>query len=85
MKKLFSFLCLSIAFGSSAFAQNNVITSYSIHYTKLYDYGSLFLPDRIKNGYHVEELRDGVYWVSGGWYDCMFVRTGNGVISYNFV
>ncbi len=43
-------------------------------------YGSLFLPDRIKNGYHVKELQDGVYWVSGGWYDCMFVRTGNGVI-----
>lgn len=43
-------------------------------------YGALFLPDRLKNGYHVEELRDGVYWVTGGWYDCMFVRTGNGVI-----
>nr|WP_319486321.1 MBL fold metallo-hydrolase [uncultured Cohaesibacter sp.] len=44
-------------------------------------YGSLFLPDRIKNGYHIKELNDGVYWVSGGWYDCMFVCTGNGVIA----
>lgn len=43
-------------------------------------YGSLFLPDRIAKGYHVEELKDGVYWVTAGWYDCMFVCTGNGVI-----
>jgi glyoxylase-like metal-dependent hydrolase (beta-lactamase superfamily II) len=44
-------------------------------------YGALFLPDRLKNGYHIEELSDGVYWVTSGWYDCMFVRTGNGVIA----
>ena len=44
-------------------------------------YGCLFHPDRIKKGYYVEEITDGVYWVSSGWYDCMFVRTGNGVIA----
>jgi glyoxylase-like metal-dependent hydrolase (beta-lactamase superfamily II) len=44
-------------------------------------YGSLFLPDRLKKGYHVEEISDGVYWVSSGWYDCMFIRTGSGVIA----
>ena len=43
-------------------------------------YGCLFLPDRIEKGYHVEEIRDGVYWVSVGWYDCMFVVTGAGVV-----
>ncbi|MFJ4920306.1 MBL fold metallo-hydrolase [Streptomyces sp. NPDC088725] len=43
-------------------------------------HGSLFLPDRLAKGYHVEEIRDGVYWVSVGWYDCMFVTTGSGVI-----
>lgn len=43
--------------------------------------GCLFLPDRIKKGYHVEEIKDGVYWVSSGWYDTMFVRTGNGIIA----
>jgi glyoxylase-like metal-dependent hydrolase (beta-lactamase superfamily II) len=43
-------------------------------------YGCLFLPDRLEKGYHVEEIRDGVYWVSVGWYDCMFVVTGNGVV-----
>lgn len=44
-------------------------------------YGCLFYPDRIKKGYHVEELNDGVYWVSNGWYDTMFIRTGNGIIA----
>jgi glyoxylase-like metal-dependent hydrolase (beta-lactamase superfamily II) len=44
-------------------------------------HGCLFYPDRMKKGYHVEEISDGVYWVSSGWYDCMFVRTGNGVIA----
>lgn len=44
-------------------------------------YGCLFYPDRIKKGYHVEEISDGVYWVSSGWYDTMFVRTGNGLIA----
>ena len=43
-------------------------------------YGCLFLPDRIAKGYHAEEIRDGVYWVSVGWYDCMFVVTGRGVV-----
>jgi len=44
-------------------------------------YGALFLPDTVKKGYHVEELKDGVYWLTSGWYDCMFVCTGNGVIA----
>jgi len=44
-------------------------------------YGCLFHPDRIKKGYYVQEITDGVYWVSSGWYDCMFVRTGNGIIA----
>lgn len=44
-------------------------------------YGCLFHPDRIKNGYYVEEISDGVYWVSSGWYDTLFVRTGNGIIA----
>ena len=43
-------------------------------------YGSLFRPDRLERGYHVEEIRDGVYWVTVGWYDCMFVVTGGGVV-----
>jgi len=42
--------------------------------------GSLFLPDRLKRGYHVEEIRDGVYYVTSGAYDAMFVRTGGGVV-----
>jgi glyoxylase-like metal-dependent hydrolase (beta-lactamase superfamily II) len=44
-------------------------------------YGCLFHPHRIKDGYYVEEISDGVYWVSSGWYDSMFVRTGNGIIA----
>jgi glyoxylase-like metal-dependent hydrolase (beta-lactamase superfamily II) len=44
-------------------------------------YGALFLPDTVEKGYHVEELKDGVYWLTSGWYDCMFVCTGNGVIA----
>ncbi len=44
-------------------------------------YGALFLPDTIEKGYHVEELKDGVYWLTTGWYDCMFVCTGNGVVA----
>ena len=43
-------------------------------------HGALFLPDRLQKGYHVAEIRDGVYWVTVGWYDCLFVRTGNGVV-----
>jgi len=44
-------------------------------------YGCLFHPDRLKKGYYVEEISDGVYWVSSGWYDTMFIRTGNGIIA----
>ena len=44
-------------------------------------YGCLFHPDRIKKGYYIEEIKDGVYWVSSGWYDTMFIRTGNGIIA----
>ena len=43
-------------------------------------HGVLFLEDRVKKGYHVEELKDGLYWVTSGWYDCMFLRTGAGVV-----
>ncbi|MEV6655050.1 MBL fold metallo-hydrolase [Streptomyces sp. NPDC051219] len=43
-------------------------------------YGTLFLPDRLAKGYHVEEIHDGAYYVTSGAYDCMFVATGNGVV-----
>ncbi|MFJ4922966.1 MBL fold metallo-hydrolase [Streptomyces sp. NPDC088725] len=43
-------------------------------------YGTLFLPDRLAKGYHVEEINDGVHYVTSGAYDNMFIRTGNGVI-----
>lgn len=43
-------------------------------------YGTLFIPERIRKGYYVEELNDGVYYVSSGAYDGMFVATGNGVV-----
>ena len=42
--------------------------------------GILFTEDHIKKGYNCKELADGVYWVSSGWYDCMFIRTGAGVV-----
>lgn len=42
--------------------------------------GTMFLPDRVRKGYHVEELADGVHYLSNGAYDCMFVRTGGGVV-----
>ncbi|GCE29154.1 MBL fold metallo-hydrolase [Dictyobacter alpinus] len=42
--------------------------------------GSLYLPDRLAKGYHVQELNDGVYWVSQGWYDAGFIVTGSGVV-----
>jgi glyoxylase-like metal-dependent hydrolase (beta-lactamase superfamily II) len=35
----------------------------------------------MKKGYHAEEISDGAYWVTSGWYDCMFIRTGAGVIA----
>jgi glyoxylase-like metal-dependent hydrolase (beta-lactamase superfamily II) len=38
-------------------------------------------PDFLKKGYHCEELKDGVYWVTNGGYDAAFVRTGSGVIA----
>jgi len=44
-------------------------------------HGALFLEGRLKNGYHSEEIADGVYWVTSGCYDCMFIRTGSGVIA----
>ena len=31
-------------------------------------------------GYYVEEIRDGLYWVTEGIYQVMFLRTGEGVI-----
>ncbi|MDT7724845.1 MAG: hypothetical protein QOI21_1421 [Actinomycetota bacterium] len=43
-------------------------------------YGTLFLPDRLRKGYHVEELNDGAFYVTQGAYDTMFVATGNGVV-----
>jgi glyoxylase-like metal-dependent hydrolase (beta-lactamase superfamily II) len=58
-------------------------------YTKPEDYtvppkesdGVLFTEDHLKKGYNVKEIGDGVYWVTSGWYDCMFVRTGAGVVA----
>ncbi|HTV48574.1 MAG TPA: MBL fold metallo-hydrolase [Phycisphaerae bacterium] len=44
-------------------------------------YGILFSEDRLTKGYHVEELAGGVYWVTTGAYDCMFISTGAGVIA----
>ena len=32
------------------------------------------------NGYHVEEIRDGLYWVTDGIYQVMFLTTGEWVI-----
>ena len=43
--------------------------------------GVLFSEVFDKKGYTVKEMGGGVYWVSSGWYDCMFVRTGNGVVA----
>ncbi len=34
-----------------------------------------------KKGYHVEELKDGVYWVISGGYDAAFMVTSDGVIA----
>jgi glyoxylase-like metal-dependent hydrolase (beta-lactamase superfamily II) len=36
--------------------------------------------DRIKKGYDTQQIGDGIYYVTNGSYDAMFVRTGNGVI-----
>jgi glyoxylase-like metal-dependent hydrolase (beta-lactamase superfamily II) len=36
------------------------------------------IPER---GYHVEEIRDGLYWVTEGMYQCAFMVTGQGVIA----
>jgi glyoxylase-like metal-dependent hydrolase (beta-lactamase superfamily II) len=42
--------------------------------------GNTFLPERLRKGYHLEELADGVYYVSNSAYDSMFVRTDAGVV-----
>jgi glyoxylase-like metal-dependent hydrolase (beta-lactamase superfamily II) len=42
--------------------------------------GTLFDPERLKKGYVTQEIGDGIYYVTSGAYDAMFVRTGNGVI-----
>ena len=63
--------------------------SRGMPYQKMDDYlvppesshGVLFSSDRLKKGYHVEEIAGGVYWVTTGMYDCMFIRTGAGVIA----
>jgi hypothetical protein len=60
--------------------------SCGIPYTKIEDYlpppesshGALFLEGGLKKVYHAEEIADGVHWVTSGWYDCMFIRTGSG-------
>ena len=44
-------------------------------------HGVLFSPDRLAKGYHTEEIAEGVHWVTSGWYDCMFIRTGSGVVA----
>jgi hypothetical protein len=36
--------------------------------------------ERLKKGYVTEEIGDGVYYITNGSYDAMFVRTGNGVV-----
>ena len=41
----------------------------------------MFTEDHIRKGYNVKEIAHGVYWVTSGWYDCMFIRTGNGVVA----
>ena len=38
-------------------------------------------PDPSKKGYHVEEIKDGLYWVTEGVYQMMFLTTGEGVIA----
>jgi glyoxylase-like metal-dependent hydrolase (beta-lactamase superfamily II) len=43
--------------------------------------GVLFTDEHIKKGYNVKGIGDGVYWASSGWYDCMFVVTGAGVVA----
>lgn len=39
------------------------------------------LSDLSQKGYYVDEIGDGVHYVSNGGYDCMFVRSGGGVIA----
>ncbi len=34
----------------------------------------------LSSGYHVAEIRDGLYWITGGAYQVMFLTTGEGVI-----
>lgn len=33
-----------------------------------------------EKGYHLEEIRDGLYWITNGVYNTMFLTTGEGVI-----
>ncbi|WP_313011968.1 MBL fold metallo-hydrolase [Brevundimonas sp.] len=45
-------------------------------------YPPYFLSERFQRlGYHVEELRNGFYWVTSGGYDAAFVVTADGVIA----
>ena len=45
-------------------------------------YPPYFSSERFQRlGYHVEELRDGFYWVTSGGYDAAFVVTKDGVIA----
>ena len=37
-------------------------------------------PTILTTGHPVEEIRDGLYWVTGGLYQAMFLTTGEGVI-----
>jgi glyoxylase-like metal-dependent hydrolase (beta-lactamase superfamily II) len=65
-----------------AFSQAGMPYSSNLDYRPIPadEYSTLFLPDRLRKGYHVEELNDGVFYVTSGAYDCMFVVTGNGVV-----
>ena len=36
--------------------------------------------ERLAKGYYTEEINDGVHYVTNGFYDAMFIQTGNGVI-----
>jgi glyoxylase-like metal-dependent hydrolase (beta-lactamase superfamily II) len=42
---------------------------------------SAFGPTIPQNGYLVEEVRNGLYWITEGMYQCAFMTTGHGVIA----
>lgn len=44
------------------------------------EYPSGVAEDIANKGYHVSEIRDDVYWINGGEYHVMAVKTGRGVI-----